>query len=253
MSERIFGHLSDIKVAFKKLNMYNDYLWFSVDEQTFNNPLLVEYFEKPFDDPIEARVEKIISAAAVAAVYDNPHISDKQKKRIADKNAKDLRNAMRLAKLDYHAYVKDDISVKNYARRRQGIELVERIAMAKRLKKIKKHLTIRGLADLMTSSLGLPPVGGWVVTGSRMVWSLVPQRVRKPLEQKAKEIKQKTVTVIRNTCDEIKESFQNSKVGKKVIATVEKAKPYLEKVKNKVVAVKETVKDKVKSLLSRFF
>lgn len=233
--------------------MYNDHLWFSVDEQTFNNSLLVEYFEKPFDDPIEARVEKIISAAAVAVVYDNPHISDKQKKRIAEKNAKDLRDAMRLAKLDYHAYVKEDISVKEYARRRQGCELVDRITRVKRLKKIKKNLTVRGLADLLTTSLGLPPIGGWVVTGSKMVWSLVPERVRKPLEQKAKEIKHKAVTVIRNTCNEIKESFKNSKVGKKVIATVEKAKPYFEKAKNKIVEVKETVKAKFKAFASRFF
>lgn len=247
MSERVFNELSKIKGALETLKKYNEHIWFSVDEKTFEDPLLVEYFESPLDDPVEARVEKIIGAAAVRAVYDNPHLSASEKKRVAETNARDLRNAMRMAKLDYLAHVKECISVPVYNRRKKANELVQRIAKIKYLKRIRRGLTIRGLADLLTTLVGLPPVGGWVITAGRMAWNLMPEKVRKPLERKAKKIKEQAVTTIQRCCETIKKS----KVGQAVAKVVEKAKPYYEKAKDVVIVIKEKTKAKVKALLSK--
>ena len=148
MSKRNFNKQADIQAAFKTLRQYNQYVIFPVSEDAFNDPLLEEYFEKPLDDTIEAKVEKILSVAAVRTVYDNPNIPDSKKEAIAKKNAREIREAMRIAKLEYHAQIKGNVTVKEY-KRRKAIPIVAKAARIKRLTKTAKNLTIKGLVRVI--------------------------------------------------------------------------------------------------------
>lgn len=243
MSKRNFNKQADIKAALKILRMYNQYVIFPVSEEIFKDPLLVEYFESPLDDPIEAKVEKALEIAAVRAVYDNPNIPDSKKETIAKKNAHEFDEALQIAKLEYHAQIKGSVTVKEY-KRRKAIPIVAKAARIKQLKKIGKYLTIRGLADAIAG-----PIAGGAIMVGRFVWKLMPEKPRKVLVEIGQKVKEEAFDIVKN-CGEY---LKSTRVGQAVERAVKKVQPIVKKVAVAIKAKTQVIKDKVKAWFPSLF
>ena len=237
MNKHNFSQLGDIQAAFSTLRQYNQYVLFPVSETVFDNPVLLEYFSAPLDAPIEKTVEKIVSVAAAKAVYDNPNIPDFNKERSARNTARDVREAMRYAKLEYHAQAKG-LSHKEYMRRKRNIAIVKRATKIKMAKGLAKNMAITAFATLIAG-----PVGGSVALGSRLIWKFLPEKIKKPIVNAAKVVKEKAITTIKNCCDYIK----STKIGKKVSKFVEKVSPVIRNTARIIMDAGRTIRDYAKS------
>ena len=139
MNEHHFNQLGNIQVALSTLRRFNQYVSFPVPEKEFNNPIFLDYFLSPLDSSTEKTVEKMVCVAAVKYVFDNPNIPDQNKEQSAKNTARDIREVMRYAKLEYHAKVQS-LSVPEYNRRKRSILIVKRIAKIKKAKEIKEEI-----------------------------------------------------------------------------------------------------------------
>lgn len=237
MVERDFDKLGNIQSALETLRLYNQYVLFPVDESTFENPALEEYFNSPLDSPIERNIEKMICVAGINAVYNNPNIPAINKKQSARNTARDLREAMRYAKLEYHAAEKE-LTHKEYNRRKRAIPIVRRRMKVQMAKTLAKNTAITTIATVVAG-----PIGGGVVLGGRLLWKFMPDKIKKPLENKAKEVKEKALNVLENTVDYIK----STSVGKAVQKAIDVVKPTIQKVVDTGKKVYQKAKDFVKS------
>ncbi len=237
MNKHNFNELGNIQAALSTLRQYNQYALFPVSETVFDNPVLLEYFSTPLDAPIEKTVEKIVSVAAAKAVYENPNIPDFNKERSARNTARDVREAMRYAKLEYHAQTKG-LSHKEYMRRKRNIAIVKRAAKIKMAKGFAKNVTITAFASLIAG-----PIGGSVALGSRLIWKFLPEKIKTPIISAAKVVKEKAIKTIKTFCNYIK----STKIGKKVAKVVEKISPAIQKFGAKLTQAKRVVVEYAKS------
>jgi hypothetical protein len=237
MSKQNFNELGNIQAALSTLRQYNQYVLFPVSETVFDNPVLLEYFSTPLDAPIEKTVEKIVSVAAAKAVYENPHIPVFNKERSARNTARDVREAMRYAKLEYHAQAKG-LSHKEYMRRKRDIAIIKRATKIKIAKGLAKNVTITAFSTLIAG-----PVGGSVALGSRLIWKFLPEKVKKPIANAAKVVKEKAIATIKNCCNYIK----STKIGKKITKIIEKTSPVFQEAGKKIAYVGRAVVDCAKS------
>lgn len=221
MLERDFDKLGNLQSALRTLRQYNQYVLFPVDESVFENPALEEYFNSPLDAPIEREVEKIICVAGIKAVYDNPNIPAQNKQQSARKTACDLRQAMRIAKIEYHAAEKD-LSHKEYNRRKRAIPIVDRRMKVQMAKTIVKNASISTMATVVAG-----PIGGAATLASRFVWRLLPRSIKESVQKEAETIKEKAFTVIENTYECIK----TTSAGKKIEEVKQKARPIIDNLK----------------------
>lgn len=240
MNEMHYNDLSNIQVAFKTLRQYNQYVLFPISESEFENPILLEYFDSPLDAPIERKVEKILCTAAAKAVYENENISSNRKEACAKRTAQDLREAMRWAKLEYHAHKEEkDLSVPNYFRRKRSLSIVKYAARIEKTKKILKIFTINGIIRAIVD-----PVTYVTTYGARLVWKILPDKVRKPIIVAAKKVKEEAIAAI----EKCRSYIKNTAVGKAVSRAIEKCKPFFKMVKEKYSKIKTKITDKLKSL-----
>lgn len=237
MNKHHFNKLGNIQAAFSTLRQFNQYALFPVSETVFDNPVLLEYFSTPLDAPIEKTVEKIVSVAAAKAVYDNPNIPNFNKERSARNSARDVREALRYAKLEYHAQTKN-LPYKEYIRRKRNLAIVKRASKIKMAKGLAKNLSITAFATVIAG-----PIGGSVAFGSRLIWKFLPEKVKKPIVKAAKDVKEKAVSIIKNCCSYVK----STKIGKKISKVVEKMIPVIEKTNKKIENATTIVVDFAKS------
>ena len=237
MVERDFDKLSNIQSALETLRQYNQYVLFPVDESVFENPALEEYFNSPLDAPIERDIEKILCVAGINAVYTNPNIPTINKKRSARNTARDLREAMRYSKLEYHAAQKG-LTHKEYNRRKRAISIVRRRQKVQMAKTLVKNTAITTIATVIAG-----PIGGGAVLGGRLIWKFMPDRIKKPIQDATKEAKEKALDVLENSVEYIK----STSVGKAVKKAIDVVKPTVKKVFDKGKKAYNEVKDFVKS------
>lgn len=240
MKEQYYNELGNIQIAFKTLRQYNQYALFPVTESLFDNPILLEYFDSPLDAPIERKVEKILCAAAARAIYENKNISSKRKEACAKRAARDMRETLKLGKLEYHASEKE-LFVSDYRRRKRSLHIIKYAARINKAKKILKNCTLNGLIRTIAG-----PVTYFANYGARLVWNILPDKVRKPIVAAAKDLKEKAINTIETCCTYIK----NTAVGKAVTKAIEKCKPFYQKFKEKAVKIKNKITDKLKSLFA---
>lgn len=237
MNNYNFNELGSLQAAFSTLRQINQYVLFPVSEELFDNPLLVEYFDSPLDSPIEKKVEKIVSVAAAKAVFENPNIPSFNKKRSARNTARDIREAMQYAKLEYHA-LSNRIGVPEYNRRKRSIQIVKRVAKFNMAKGIAKNMAITAFATLIAG-----PIGGSIAFASRITWKFLPEKIKKPIQKAAGVIKEKAINVIDNCCNYI----ESTKVYKIVEKAIDKVRPAIEKVGKKVIEYAHRAKEFAKS------
>lgn len=217
MAERDFDKLGNIQSALDTLRQYNQYVLFSVDESVFDNHELEEYFESPLDSPIERNIEKIVCVAGIDAVYKNPNIPEVNKLRSAKNTARDLREAMRYAKLEYYA-VEKGLTHKEYNRRKRTIAIVRRRMKVKMAKTLVKNASITAIATVIAG-----PIGGGVAIGSRLLWKFLPDKIKQPILKTSKEVKEKAINVLENSKDYVK----STSAGKSIQNVIDVVKPTL--------------------------
>ncbi len=237
MAERDFDKLGNIQSALETLRLYNQLVLFPVDESVFENPALEEYFNSPLDDPIERDIEKIICVAGINAVYDNPNIPAINKKRSARNTARDLREALRITKIEHHAKEKG-LSVKEYNRRKRAIPIVRRRSKVQMAKTLAKNATLTTIA---TSIAG--PIGGSAFLASRILSRIMPDKIKKPIQDKINEVKEDAIKTLNNTVDYIK----STSVGKTVQKAIDAVKPIVTNVVETTKKLYSKAKDFVKS------
>ena len=140
-----FNQLANIHVALSTLRQFNQYVLFPVPEKEFDNPIILDYFLSQLDSSTEKTVEKMVCVAAVKYIFDNPNIPAQNKEQSAKNTARDIREVMRYAKLEYHAKVQN-LSIPEYNRRKRSILIVKRIAKIKKAKEILKIASITKFA-----------------------------------------------------------------------------------------------------------
>lgn len=237
MEQHDFNKIGNIQSALTTLRQYNQYVLFPLAEKAFENPILELYFESPIDDPIETKIEKAFCVAAARAVFHNPNIPEKNKNRSARNTARDLREAMRYAKLEYHSASKG-LPHQEYIKRKRALPIVRRAVNIERAKKICKNVAITTLATVIAG-----PIAGGIVAGTRILYSFLPEKIKEPINRAAKEVKSAAITTIHNSIDYLK----STSVGKKVAEVVEEVKPYFKNVMESAKKIKDKVVDYVKS------
>ena len=233
MAERDFDKLGNIQSALETLRQYNQYVLFPVDESVFENPALEEYFNSPLDAPIERDIEKIICVPGINAVYDNPNIPAINKNRSARNTARDLREAMRYAKLEYYAAEKG-LTHKEYNRRKRAIPIVRRRMKVQMAKTLAKNTAITTIATVIAG-----PIGGGAALGGRLLWRFMPDKIKKPIQKAARKVKEKAVSVLESSVDYIK----STPVGKVVQKTIDVVKPTVTKVVDTAKKIGKKVSD----------
>lgn len=229
MSDHCYNELSNIQLAFNTLCRYNKLLSFPVPEKTFANPLLTEYFESNLDDQIEAYVEKILSVAAASIVYDTLELPQKIKKKLALKNARELREAMRYAKLEYHAMVKRDIFVPEYNSRKRSLSIVQRAARLERVKKYATVVTVRFFAKALIGDYS-----DLIICSSLLIWKFLPDNIRNLLARNTKNICGRAIITIKNYRKVLEHALKNSVKNSEIIKEYDKTE---------IVKTKKKVKD----------
>lgn len=236
MSKRYFDELANIQVAISTLREFNQYVLFPVSEDVLGNLELLPYFTSPLDSDIEKKVEKIVCIAAAKAVIDNPHIPEENKKQSALNTARDVREAMRYAKLEYLFKTKK-LFLSDYMRRKRSIPIVKRIAMIKTAKDTAKIVGTVSAHAIVDAIAG--PGVGQIVSGICLLWKILPKEVKEPIIFGTEDIVDKAKNTIKNCYEQI----QRTEIGKKM-------SPLIQKMSDKAVSIKEKamgIIDKIKS------
>lgn len=246
MEQRDFNKLGNIQAAMDTLRMYNNFVLFPATEEVLQNPALEAYFNSPLDDPIERKVEKMLCVATIRAVYQNPDIPQINKERAAKATARGLRSALQISKLEHYAST-HEMKVEEYNRRKRSNYIVKKAVKVKMAKRLAKNVTITTLAGVVAG-----PIGASVAVGSRILWGFLPDKIKKPIEKKVSEVKEKAYNTLRNTATVVRnkyEAFKSTEVGKKVEKAVNAVKPYVAKAKEVIVKSATKVKNFIKSFL----
>ena len=239
MSEYKFGKLANIQAALLTLREINQYVRFPISDTLLGSPILSKYFSTPLDSPDEKEIEKIVSIAAAKAVFDRSYIQDfSGKEEFARNIARDVRDAMRYAKLEYVAAQTTNLSHQEYMRRKRSIPLVKRIAWLKIIKEKVALYTIRSVATAIAG-----PVGGNIVWGTYFIWKILPEDVKENLLSRAKYTTTKAVTTIKNCCNHIK----SKKMDEKIVSYMKEINPLSEKLKSKFTRVLDEIKNHKKN------
>lgn len=247
MEQRNYNKLANVQAAMETLRMYNNFVLFPATEEILQNPALEAYFNSPLDDPIERKVEKIICVAAIRAVYENPDIPQMNKERAAKATARGLRAAMQVAKLEGKAST-NELTVKEYNRRKRSNVIVKKAAKVKMAKSLVKNVSITALAGAVAG-----PVGASVAIGTRILWRFLPDKIKKPVEKRVEQVKEDAYNILKTATTVVKktyEVFKTTSVGQKVEAAVEAVKPYVTKAKEVVVKTAKKAWNFVKSFFS---
>lgn len=237
MTECDFDKLGNIQSALETLRQYNQYVLFPVEESVFDNPALEEYFNSPLDSPIEREIEKIVCVAGINAVYDNPNIPAFNKKRSARNTARDLREAMRIAKLEFLSS-EDKVTSKEYSRRKRALPIVRRRMKVQMAKTLAKNTAITTIATVIAG-----PVGGATALGGRLIWKFLPDKIKKPIQKKANEVRKGAINILNTTIDHIK----STSVGRAVQKAIDVVKPTVKKVADTTKKIYNKARDFVKS------
>lgn len=237
MEIRDFNKLGNLQAAFRTLHQYNQYVLFPVSDEVFDNPILEKYFESPLNALIERDIEKFICVSAVRAVYENTNIPQRNKEQSARNTARDLREAMKYAKLEYKSTTLE-LTPQEYNRRKRIIPIVRRAVKINMAKTVVKNATIPALATAMAG-----PIGGAAAVGGRLLWKFLPEKVKEPIVKNVQQIKEDALDTIENSVTYVR----STSIGQKIEKAVETVKPYVRKAVDTVKNTTKKLWEKAKS------
>ncbi len=223
---------------------------------------LMEYFEAPFDSDVDRELEKIAATAAIRSTYSSKFIPNSWKNRIAQRQARQVVEMLRYAKLDYK-YATSDIYADEYNRRLKQNNVAQKLAICKTAIKvgvksgIRKGvgIVIRTVTTLMGCPLPKPAekVVSWAVV--KVAEVMIPQKVKEKIKGVLRNVTHNCVgmanVAIKAMTNTGKKACQ--KIAEKVAPVVEKAANTLKRVGEKVEEGWQSVKQGAKKMWNRLF
>lgn len=249
-----------LAVAMKQLKHFNVWSICSLDENQYEEDLMLKYFDTDFESPVNAQVEKIISAAAISTVYEKNYIPNRWKRRIAEKAVREQVEALRSAKITYHKEVKGMSEREAQARLREN-KIVQRVATVDRTVKIGCRVAAKtgisfGVGALVASIIGAPVAIPAIITYG--VISIAPKKVKETVVNGAKKVVDTVVEKTRNVSDRlISKGVEVAQKAKTVVEKVafnvkEQVSHAWESTKNKASQLGNKIKEKAKKLKNWF-
>lgn len=210
-----------LTVAMKQLKHFNVWAICSLDESQYEEDLLIKYFDADFESPINAEVEKIISTATVATIYEKNYIPNKWKRSIALKAAREQVEVLRVGKITYHKEVKGMPEREAQARSRENKMLQRAATIDTAVKfgcrKAAKTGISYGIGALVSTIVGapvaIPAIAAYAVI------PLVPKKVRDKVVDGASKVVDTVVKKARNTADQL--ASKGVEVAQKAKTTIE--------------------------------
>ena len=233
------GYINDnakLQYALDKLRYYNKFIWFGLPTKTFESPEIIKGLDAPFNSDEEKRAIKMLVTASTETIMSDKGIPQSRKRAMVRKNADELQKTFDLVKYEITPMSKPD---------REKLErdniIAKRVKMVERGKRILKRSATRKTINLVTATLigTTGPVGivGGIVYG---IITLMPDKVKKKIKEKAIDAIDKGLTTIENIADKVKETpigqkistvindIKNSKVGTTVREVVKDGKEVAE-------------------------
>jgi|GEM_PF-5150927 len=215
----------------------------SLEESFFEQePLLQEYFDAPLDSEVDKCMEKMIAASAIRATYDSKHIPQLMKKKIADRNSREVVECLRYVKLNK---LKNTIQTQFTANQLE--EILKENSHAKKAalaKAVGRRLLLEGVkigtsAIITTIVTATGPIAIPAAAVGLIAWAaitVVEHVVPKSVKEKAKE---KIRTLTKSAIGKAENAIK--KIERKAQELTQKVKPVIEKVKTGVQKVGETI------------
>jgi hypothetical protein len=215
-----FSNKAAMTEAMKSLHRYIRSMYISVDLPEFEVSAIDYYFN--CDDTKElASYDKMIGAAAIAAIAHNPDIPESTKVRVAQRAAAELQDAFRGAKIDYKfasgKFGVGQESVRKYEREKKENELCRKAAWLDRIKRntprqitkiaakteVKAALTAGGftVGGLIGATIGFAT--GLAVDA---LWFLTPEEKKEKIKDKSVEIAEKCIKTVNTVAGGIETS-----------------------------------------------
>lgn len=216
----------------------------SLEESFFEQePLLQEYFDAPLNSEVDKCMEKMIAASAIRATYDSKHIPQLMKKKIADRNSREVVECLRYVKLNK---LKNTIQTQFTANQLE--EILKENSVAKKaalVKAVGRRLLLEGvkygtakIISILVMATGAPiAVPAAAVTA--IAWAaitVVEHIVPKSIKEKAKE---KIRTLTKSAIGKAENAIR--KIEHKAQELTKKVKPVVEKVANGIQKVGKTI------------
>ena len=216
----------------------------SLEESFFEQePLLQEYFDAPLDSEVDKCMEKMIAASAIRATYDSKHIPQLMKKKIADRNSREVVECLRYVKLNK---LKNTIQTQFTANQLE--EILKENSHAKKAalaKAVGRRLLLEGvkigtsaIITTIVTATGAPIAIPAAAVGL-IAWAAitaVEHVVPKSVKEKAKE---KIRTLTKSAIGKAENAIR--KIEHKAQELTKKVKPVVEKVANGIQKVGKTI------------
>lgn len=221
-----------LAVAMKQLRHFNIFALTRFDDSQYDEELLLKYFDADFESPINAQMEKIISAAVVSTVYEKDYIPNNWKRRVAEKAVREQVEALRSAKITYHKEV-NEMSEREAQARLKENKIVQRVTVVDSIVKSGCRVAARTGISFGIGALVALITGGPVAIPAIVAYgvvSIIPKKVKDKVVEGCKKGVDTAVEVVRNTADSL---------AQKGVEVAQKAKTVIKEVASEV---KETVK-----------
>lgn len=216
----------------------------SLEESFFEQePLLQAYFDAPLNSEVDKCMEKMIAASAIRATYDSKHIPQLMKKKIADRNSREVVECLRYVKLNK---LKNTIQTQFTANQLE--EILKENSHAKKAaiaKAVGRRLLLEGvkigtsaIITTIVTATGAPIAIPAAAVGL-IAWAAitaVEHVVPKSVKEKAKE---KIRTLTKSAIGKAENAIR--KIEHKAQELTKKVKPVVEKVANGIQKVGKTI------------
>lgn len=218
--------------AMKQLNHANIWSLARLSKSDYDEEILLDYFNKSFNDPTCSKMENFIDAATARAIYEKPYIPEWLKPKLSQRAKQQNRDNIFYAKIYYHTQVKG-------MGEREAIKLSEerqKIRTISFVDGISKKATNISLAGVARELLDLAGDFFDVVVPKpikRIIGWLIPQEVRTAAQKGAKKMLDTAMENARNTAEYL---------GKRAVEVAQKAKPVIENIAKTASIVWKTTK-----------
>lgn len=175
-----------LALAMNQLFHYNVWATFSLDESSYQEDILLKYFDAEFGDTIEQDIENVIIAAVTKTVYEKNYIPEKNKKEFAKKCARQHIDALRLAKTIYYEHVYGMSRLRAQSINQENV-MVKRMSIVdntikwgiRKGTKVGISFTIGWLITLLAPEIVIPME--LLGIASYIIISLLPNKIKKPI------------------------------------------------------------------------
>lgn len=209
---------------------------------------LSEYYRT--NDPIvESAYKKILASAVIKSCNDDQDIPPKFKKKVAERMVNEFLQCCEASKETYcsacstgrYKGLAPGTDASNAVRKRAAEEysVVRTVQRAQKLKELVKRVGVN-TAITVFKNTGSKFLTGVATVASVLTDIIIPEPIKEKIKNKAKEIGKYVSATVDSTITTVKSKLNDTKVGREIVTTIEKADTMIQEVATgiKKVAIK---------------